>query len=69
MTDTQKNNSALVADLKRRLAETEAVRRELLLSVFFKYSGETSEIIRFLIFNASPQVVTELEALLTKGGE
>ena len=67
MKDTQ-NNAALVADLKHRLAEAEASRRELLVGAFFYYSKDTSEIIRLLITKASPEVVTKLEELLTEGG-
>ena len=67
MKDTQ-NNAALVADLKHRLVDAEASRRELLVGAFFYYSKDTSEIIRLLISKASPEVVTKLEELLTEGG-
>lgn len=69
MTDTQKNNSALVVDLKRRLAETEDARRELLVSALFNYAGDSGEIVRLLISQAAPETLRTLENMLTSGSE
>ena len=69
MSHVTKSGQLSVTELKQKLAEAEAARRELLVLALLHYSEDTGEIIRLLISKAAPETLRTLEEMLTTGSE
>ena len=65
MPHASKSGQLSATELKQKLVEAEAARRELLALAFFNYSEDVGEIVRLLISRATPETINQLEGLLT----
>ncbi len=71
MSDTQKQNNrpALsVGELRQKLAQADAARRELLAQILLGFSGDIGPLVALLVNEAHASTLSTLEALLLETG-